>query len=70
MRLNRTWIKEGWVEHTGGECPIHHNDWIDKVLYRSGDIATAGMRAGVINWRHDPYFPICDIVAFLPEEKS
>lgn len=57
---------EGWLP-ASGSCPVHHSAWIDKVQYRSGDIATAELRASAIDWRHDPWFPMVDIVAYRME---
>lgn len=67
MTLPRSWKEEGWVEYDGSGLPVHYNDWIDQILYRSGDIAEAG-RAGALDWEHSSMFPTVDIVAYLPSK--
>ena len=65
MKLDPDWIAEGWRSHDGGECPIDYNLFVDQILYRSGDIADCGLRAGIMYWKHDRAFPTVDIVAYL-----
>ena len=67
-------IKNGWIAHTGGPCPVPL-DSRPGIMREDGEVILEGvMPAGIWamgydNWKHQG-FEINHIIAFKPEDTS
>ena len=65
--LQRLVQRDGWIPAYGSRPDeVDPNTYV-RLMYRSGDMSSNSLRAAVVDWKWDSWFPMVDVIACLPD---